>query len=152
MHYIVDGYNVIRSRDDLSAGALRDQRERLLRFIEERRPQGSSSNPVTVVFDGREDVSSPRWGGPTRVIFSSGKDADGVIKARVDELSNPSQAMVVTNDKAIQRWVRSAGAGVMSCEAFLAAGASAKRRGAPGLLPSEAEAINDELKDLWKLQ
>jgi predicted RNA-binding protein with PIN domain len=152
MRYFVDGYNVIRSADAFSAGTLRDQRERLLRFIEDRRPQGSAANAVTVVFDGREDVSSPRWPGPTKVIFSPGKDADGVLKAAVDALANPRDAAVVTDDRAIQRWVRAAGARVVSCADFLAAGASPGRRRAPGLLPSEAEAINQELKHLWKLE
>ena len=39
---------------------------------------------------------------------------------RVDALSNPSVAMVVTDDIAIQRWVKSAKAKVLSCKEFLA--------------------------------
>lgn len=153
MNFFVDGYNVIRWGDAFAGGTLRDQRERLLRFIETRRPQGASSNAVTVVFDGRSDVSSPAWTGPTRVIFSHGKDADGVIKARVDDLANPSEAVVVTDDREIQRWVRAAGAKVLSCEAFLAAGASSPRlRRSPALSAAESDAINEELTRLWKLK
>jgi predicted RNA-binding protein with PIN domain len=152
VHYFIDGYNLIRCDDALGAGSLRDQRERLLRFIEDRHPQGGAGHRVTVVFDGREDVSSPAWRGTAQAVFSSGRDADTVIKERVDALSNPREAVVVTNDRAIQRWVSAAGARVMSCESFLAAGASAPRRRPAGLLPSETEAINEELKRLWKLK
>jgi predicted RNA-binding protein with PIN domain len=152
MHYFVDGYNVIRCSDAFEGGSLRDQRERLLRFIESRRPEGASSNRVTVVFDGKVDVSSPIWPGSTKVIFSPGKDADGVIKAQIDRLSNPSESVVVTNDRAIQRWVRAAGANILSCEAFLAAGAPGRNVRRVSMLPSEAEAINEELKKIWKLK
>jgi predicted RNA-binding protein with PIN domain len=152
MHYFVDGYNVIRSGDAFAGGALRDRRERLLRFIEDRHPQGSANNGVTVVFDGRADVSSPAWGGSVRVVFSHGRDADTVIKQRIDELGNPSEAVVVTDDRAIQRWVRAAGARVMATAAFLAAGAAARRPARGGAIsPSEAASINEELKKLWKL-
>lgn len=150
MRYFIDGYNLLRATDAFDGGPLRDQREKLLRFIEDRRPQGA--NPVTVVFDGREDVSSPRWPGATRVVFSPGRDADTVIKGLVDDLSNPRDAAVVTDDKAIRRWVGAAGAKVVSCGEFLAAGAPRGGRRAPGLKPSEMDAITDELKDLWKLE
>ncbi len=150
-HYIVDGYNVICQSEDLSAGALRDRREKLLRFIEDRRPQGSASHRVTVVFDGRLDVSSPGWPGPTRVIFSPGKDADKVIKDLVDDLANPRDAVVVTDDRAIQRWVRGVGARILSVRDFLAAGADAPKRPSAGRISSEdVNAITRELWGLWK--
>jgi predicted RNA-binding protein with PIN domain len=72
-HYFVDGYNVICQSEFLSTGALRDRREKLLRFIEDRRPHGSAAHQVTVVFDGRSDVSSPRWDGPRGWFFPMGK-------------------------------------------------------------------------------
>ena len=161
MNFFVDGYNVIRSVDWLSGGALRDQRERLLTYIETRRPRGARE--VTVVFDGRVDVWGPRWPGPTQVLFSSGKDADQVIKDSVDGLLNPREAVVVTNDRAIQRWVKAVGAKIVSCEEFLAAvprrdgllgrpvGGREGRR--PAVLSGEdVESINSELRGLWKLK
>jgi predicted RNA-binding protein with PIN domain len=154
LHYFVDGYNLIRAADWLSAGPLRGQRDRLLKFIEEKRPQGN--NRVTVVFDGREDVTSPPHGGPTQVLFSSGGDADALLKRRVDELSNPRAAVVVTDDRAIQKWVRGVGARIMACGAFLKAGsraAPAQARGDVDRPEAEvAEEINEELKKLWKLK
>jgi predicted RNA-binding protein with PIN domain len=150
-HYIVDGYNVIYQSESLSTGTLRDRREKLLRFIEDRHPQGGASHAVTVVFDGRAEVSSPAWPGPTRVIFSPGKDADKVIKDFVDGLSNPREAVVVTDDRAIQRWVRGVGAKVLGAGDFLSAGASGTPpRSAPRLQREEGNAITRELWDLWK--
>lgn len=151
LHYFVDGYNLIQSSERLAQGALWDRREKLLKFIEEKRPQGR--NRVTVVFDGREDVTSDPHRGETQVLFSVGRDADSVIKQRVDDLANPRNAVVVTDDRAIQKWVRGVGARVMSCEAFLKAGAdpAALRRPAPELDPQAAAEINEELKKLWKL-
>jgi predicted RNA-binding protein with PIN domain len=153
MHYFVDGYNVIRSADWLGGGSLRDQRERLLRFIEDKRPHGSANNQVTVVFDGRADVSGPPESRAVRVIFSHGGDADSVIKASVDELTQPRDAVVVTNDRAIQRWVRGVGARVLSCEEFLAAASPRVRRRAfqDKVDEDTARDINEELKDRWKL-
>ena len=151
-HFVLDGYNVIRSQEWLSLGSLRDQRERLLRLVEEKAPQGRSAQ-VTVVCDGRADVSSPRWGGTTTVLFSAGKDADSVIKNKVDQMQNPSQITVVTNDRAIQRWVRGVGAQVMSCEEFLSrTEGPPPKRGPTALTSDEAEDINEELRDLWKLK
>jgi len=152
-HYFIDGYNVIRASDALSAGALRDQREKLVRFIDEKRPQGSANHAVTVVFDGQPDVSSPPMNTRTRVLFSRYTDADAVIKEQVDALGNPRDAVVVTNDRAIQKWVRGAGAKILSCEEFLAAGAGKPppRRGQT-LDPQTAHDINEELKKLWKLK
>jgi predicted RNA-binding protein with PIN domain len=106
-----------------------------------------------VVFDGQADVSSPRWPGPTRVIFSAGQDADRVIKDLVDEAGNPRETVVVTDDRDIQRWVRGVGARVMAVKTFLSAGAepSPRSRGAV-LHPADADTINEELKRLWKLK
>ena len=151
-HYIVDGYNIIRQSDALATGSLRDQREKLLKFIEERRPQGSPSHRVTVVFDGRADVSSPRWPGSTRVLFSPGKDADRLIKGLVDESTRPRDAVVVTDDREIQRWVRAAGAKILGAQDFLAAGATRSRRVPGGLTAADVEDINEELSALWKLK
>jgi predicted RNA-binding protein with PIN domain len=152
-HFVVDGYNVIYQSEMMLSGSLRDRREKLLRFIEDRRPQGSASHEVTVVFDGQADVSSPPWPGTTRVLFSPGKDADKLIKDLVDDLAHPREAVVVTDDRAIQRWVRGVGARVLEVRTFLAAGeTSAKPRPMTGISRDDVDAINQELKDLWKLK
>ncbi|MBL8023414.1 MAG: NYN domain-containing protein [Elusimicrobia bacterium] len=151
--FVVDGYNVICQSEALSSGLLRERREKLLRFIEDRQPQGSRSHSVTVVFDGQADVSSPPWTGTTRVLFSPGKDADKLIKDLVDDLANPREAVVVTDDRAIQRWVRGVGAQVLGVQSFLAAGTPAVQpRKADKISRDDIDAINRELWNLWKLK
>ena len=107
----------------MCAGKLQEQRERLLRFIEEKRPCGNNS--ATVVFDGKPRRDWNGWPSATQVILSQDIDANTEIKNRVDAMSNPASAVVVTNDRAIQIWVRGAGAKVMSCSDFLRAGPGA---------------------------
>jgi predicted RNA-binding protein with PIN domain len=153
LHYIIDGYNLIWSHDRFSGGTLQSQRERLLRFVEDERPTGSPRNEITVVFDGREDVDGPPWRGVARVIFSIGQDADTVIKRKVDALANPSVAVVVTDDVAIQRWVKAAKAKVLSCQQFLALAApkTAPRR-ASAIDAETRTQINEEFGKIWNLK
>jgi predicted RNA-binding protein with PIN domain len=154
LHYFIDGYNVIWSSEAFAGGTLQAQRERLLRFIEDRRPTGSPRNEITVVFDGKEDVDSPPWRGTARVVFSVGHDADTVIKRRVDSLSNPTVAIVVTDDVAIQRWVKAAKAKVLSCKDFIALAQpkpGAGKRGPKLDLETRAQ-INEEFGKIWNLK
>ncbi len=153
MHYFVDGYNVVYCSDLFSAGTVRVRREKLLRFIEEKKPQGSARNRVTVVFDGRPGAAAFFPHGAVQVVFSCGHDADKVLKDRVDALSNPREAVMVTNDKAIQRWVRARGVHVMSCAQFLSAGMTGGSRRISRTLDSESvRSINEELRKIWKLK
>ena len=160
--FIIDGYNLLQSTELFRGGTLRDQRERLLRFIEGGR-SGGSRRRVTVVFDGRSDVTAPRWPGPARVIFSVTGNADQVIKDAVDRLPRPQDAVVVTNDRAIHRWVRGVGARVISCASFLEAAAPRARarpvtarrvsglsdRPLSSLDPAVAREITDEMGKRW---
>ena len=88
------------------------------------------------------------------MVFSRGRDADGVIKDRVDSLDNPRETVVVTDDRAIQRWVRAAGARVLGCSEFLSSMEPSTRRPrrAAALSAAETESINDELRQVWKLK
>jgi len=150
LQYFIDAYNVIRSNDAMSAGPLQAQRERLLRFIDEKRPCGN--NEAIVVFDGKSGRDWNGWPGATRVIFSLERDADTEIKERVDAMSNRASAVVVTNDRAIQKWVSGAGARVMSCADFLRAGIKTGRPAGSGK-PDAATAaeINEQMKRIWKI-
>lgn len=153
LHYLIDGYNLIWSAENFGGGKLQNQRERLLKFLEQTQPAGSSHNQVTVVFDGQEDVDSPPWRGTVRVIFSRGENADSVIKRTVDAMSNPSNTIVITDDRDIQRWVKSSKAKVMGCKEFLKSATKQTRQGAAGrkIDPETAHNINEEFKKLWEI-
>ncbi len=156
LHYILDGYNCIWSADNFGGGRLQDQRESFLRYLETVRPAGSDSNLVTVVFDGRDDVDSPRWKGTVRVLFSKGASADVLIKRLIDEMSNPANGIVVTDDREIQHWARASKVRVMSCKEFFELGRkrSVKNARRHRFMTSgdtgAGSQITDEFRQIWK--
>lgn len=160
LRFIIDGYNLIWSPASLKTsyagqareGSLQAQRERLLKFLEETKPAGK--NKMTVVFDGKENVDSPPWKGTVQVMFSRGGDADGLIKQLIDDMKNASNAVVVSDDKSIQKWVRAAKAKTLSCADFLTMGyRGGPSKSGPSSKPSPDQAIrmNEEFKRIWKI-
>jgi predicted RNA-binding protein with PIN domain len=99
--------------------ALEDLRRELVVFLETKRPQGSSRNKVTIVFDGRMDVSSPKELSTIDVIFSRNETADEKICRMVSSAANKRNIVVVTNDRDIQYAVRAMGAKVIGVSEFL---------------------------------
>ncbi|MBU1088222.1 MAG: NYN domain-containing protein [Candidatus Omnitrophica bacterium] len=156
IHYIIDGYNVIKQVSFLTGKKLRSGREGLVKFIERYRPQGSSRNAVTLVFDGQADVSSPQLISLIKVIFSKGESADAKIKRMVERSKNPKQIVVVTDDKEIMFYCRSIGATVSSVRAFINNSYRAKKsecveeqEDKPELDSAIAMRITEDLKKLW---
>ena len=151
--YILDGYNVLHSTrrwNDLTREA---ERVQFLRYLENNRPAGSERNTVTVVLDGYAASLRGIRLSYARLVFSGDEDADTVIKKMVEELPNPKDAIVVTNDRALRSAVRHAGAQVMACEDFFRLKekkAFLRKSDEPD--PTSTESINRELKRLWKLE
>ncbi len=110
---------------------LEDGRHQLARFIELRRPQGSSRNPVTIVFDGK----AGHWSGPdasgVKVVFTEGETADTRIVRMVSQAPNKKSVVVVTDDREVQYAARALGAQVSGVREFLGRvlKSSAKMRG-----------------------
>jgi predicted RNA-binding protein with PIN domain len=153
LHYFIDGYNLIRSSDRWLGLSTADQIRQLIQFIEENKITGSNRNSFTLVFDGHGVKQARFKSSFVRIIFSESLDADTYIKNKIDEMSNARNGVVVTNDKSIVRWVRGAGAQVLSCEEFLfqkKKETSHQRAGKPD--PDTAQSINNELKKLWGLK
>lgn len=151
LNIFIDGYNVVWSSAWRIAGPLDQQRMRLVEFVSERYQRASSRNQVTVVFDGRPGRIMTRSSDNVRVVFSYDMDADTWIKSAVDELGG-GEAVVVTNDKAIQQWVKGAKAKVMTVEEFLAPPRTQRaEEHTPKREPADAGRINDELKRAWKI-
>ncbi len=159
LHFLLDGYNILKQMAPLRDLPLEDGRRGLLTWIADSRPQGSVNNQVTVVFDGHPDhfggMSSQ---GEIRVIFSDGCSADDKIKRMVEEDLTRKNCVVVSDDKDIFLYARSLGARVMSVAAFTSIRAAgrdnvrATRRLAPTekyISLSRQEKINKELKDIW---
>lgn len=110
VHYLIDGYNATRAVG-LGGKSLEEERNALIRFLAQRRPQGSANNRVTVIFDSRENIFSPteRQSG-IEIRFSRGRSADDAIVDFVEEAANPKEIVLVTNDRGLKQRIQGTGA------------------------------------------
>ncbi len=151
LHYILDGYNVIKRTEFLAKMKLEEARGELVRFVVNKRPHGSQRNKVTVVFDGKAGyyMSAPE-NRAVAVIFATKTNADQEIKTIVGRSRTPRHIIVVTDDREVQSYVKSCSAQVMSCTEFISRG-SASRGGDDGaskggLTQQQQIDINKELE------
>ena len=119
LHFVLDGYNIIKQIPDLAKLKLEEGRESLFRVLEQDRPQGSMKNKVTVVFDGQANIGGFQRGSFLEIIFSCDESADDKIKKIVSHHENKKNVTVVTDDKEIKFYVRALGAKVISVDGFL---------------------------------
>jgi len=150
LHYLLDGYNILKQISAFNDLSLQDGRSALIRWIENSRPQGSVNNAVTVVFDGNPDFFGASPSGVTRVIFADGS-ADDKIKLMVEEDKDRRNCVVVSNDKDIVLYTRALGARVMSVKAFTHSKTERKDndRDSKYIPLSRQEKINKELSAIW---
>ena len=150
LHYILDGYNILKQIPAFNDLTLEDGRRGLIRWIENARPQGSVNNTVTVVFDGNPDFFGASPQGHTRVIFSDGS-ADDKIKLMVEEDADRGRCVVVSDDKDIVLYARALGARVMSVPSFTKSKTARKAGATDGkyISLSRQEKINKELSGIW---
>lgn len=138
---------------DLSAAKLEDQRRLLIRLLDERRPQGSLRNTLTIVFDGQPGVFGHDSAHTVKIVFSKVGSADDEIKRRVDAASNKSNMIVVTDDRALGYAVKALGAKVSSVADFMARMAdSGERKPGSGSKPisrSQQSQITSEMSSIW---
>ncbi|MCX5781472.1 MAG: NYN domain-containing protein [Elusimicrobia bacterium] len=158
LHYIIDGYNVIKSEySQIYGGSLERQRNTLIALIKSSSPQGSSKNMVTVVFDGKtEDPFSSsgysrQMSGFIEVLYSENATADKVIEIIVNESSNSSNMVVVTDDRGIHKLLGYSGAKFVSTRDFCRKLFNTKK-GNPreeNIDTDFSESIDKELKEKW---
>lgn len=157
LQYLIDGYNLIHQMSLPDNSTLEQQRNHLVKFIEINQLKGSARNNVTVVFDGQSGMGScvSSCEG-MEIVFSMNGSADDLIKRMAERAAQPKSIIVVTDDKEIIRFVRNAGARVMSVQEFFLRGK--KRRAAQtahgmafgrGLPSSEERKITQELARIW---
>jgi len=134
----------------------RDARAAFISYLEIHGLKGSQRNRLIVVFDGKEDVFSPRIDCSFEVIFTRGESADEKIKEIVAASSQPKNMIVVTDDKGIISFVRQLGAGIKSVSEFMKK-PKAIKPSARGLRQDVKidlnivlrDAITEELKGIW---
>ena len=157
--FIIDGYNIIKldPSGNLSAGTLEMQRDRLIKLLVENSPCGK--NKVVVVFDGPKDNSNWEFSESEfktfgiEIYFSrNGKSADDQIVKLVDENNNPSNIVVITNDKGIKKRLAGTGCAVHSADEFLKK-LFLKTETKPTIVQEfgtqETQEINTEFSNLW---
>ncbi|MBU0633942.1 MAG: NYN domain-containing protein [Candidatus Omnitrophica bacterium] len=156
LHYIIDGYNAVYKIDSLKDNSLRNKRDALIGLIERHEPQGSLRNEVTVVFDGKPEVSGCEHKGQINVLFSKNESADEKIKKIVEKSSNPKRIVIVSDDRQVIYYCRSLGAKVKSVAEFFGFGHKKNKFSRdeappdkPALDPDTAKNITDQLKNLW---
>ena len=134
MPYVIDGNNLLGSwggpqgQDDRRAEVVR----RVAAFC---RAKGAKA---TLVFDGhplRPDMEAQDLG-PLRLrVPPKGTDADTLIREIVDTAARPGEIVVVTSDKALYSYVKTAGATVLRAHEW---NAMERRLGRPeGSTPGE---------------
>jgi predicted RNA-binding protein with PIN domain len=136
---VIDGNNLMGSWGGPSAG--NDRRAEVVRRVAAFcRARGAKA---TLVFDGhplRPDMEAQDLG-PLRLrVPPSGVDADTIIREIVDTAARPEDLIVVTSDKALYSYAKTAGASVLRAHEWNAI----ERRIAPR---SDAEPDKPERED-----
>ena len=119
MHWLIDGYNVIRRDPDLRAReteSLEAGRTALLAMVG--RVARDLADSFTVVFDGARRAGGAPGSGLVQVVFSRPPaSADDELRRLAATLREG--AIVVSSDRAVQDAARRSGAVAVSAEAFL---------------------------------
>jgi predicted RNA-binding protein with PIN domain len=153
LHYIIDGYNLIRHRSFAPPANIHDPRFALIQFLRKEKPCGSAKNKVTIIFDGYSGDPSLR-DLEFKVIFSCDESADERIRKIVESEPLPGTLIVVSDDRQIRDFTKLNGAVSLGIDDFLK---SAHKKTVAGrndpekkeLSYTAAHKINEELKRLW---
>ncbi len=159
LHYILDGYNLIKHKSFGRFRRSHDERLGLVSLINDKRLCGSAKNSVTVVFDG--------YAGPgmqagdhlgCSLVFSCDVSADEKIRALLEH-ADPATTVVVSDDRQVKFFAKSCRAQVLGVAEFFGgrktesghqpAGKRAKEVSKPELTHSKMLQINKELSDIW---
>ncbi len=161
LHYILDGYNIIKSVDFWADCSLEQGRQELIKSIMTQRLQGSARNDVMVVFDGKSDFLGKPSQGVVKVVFTSDETADDYIKHVVENSTDVKNTIVVSNDGEIVCYIRKLGAKALSVQEFLRSGGASKagkknlkgssvsREAGKPITRGAQNKINEEFKDVW---
>jgi predicted RNA-binding protein with PIN domain len=131
VHWLIDGYNLIRRSPELSARereGLEAGRRALCELLS--RAARARHDEFTVVFDGAGEGSAAGLAG-VRVVFSSAReDADRVLA----RLAAAQGGAVVSSDREVLRTARRVGAIAITADAFLA-----RIEAVPGAVRTDAD-------------
>lgn len=128
-----------------------------MEFIRRERLGGSPKNKITVVFDGYSDIddlSAIKARFDIEVTFTKKETADERIRKMTEDAGNPKNIVVVSDDREIKFFVKSAGARSIGVEEFINSKENLKKQQGkdslkPELTYSQIHKINQELKKIW---
>jgi len=157
LQFIIDGYNVINHPDFAGKIPKRqtDPRSALIQLILAKKTSSSPHNKFWVVFDGYPNDPSltNQDFGNIMVVFSGHESADERIKKLLELISNPKNAVVVSDDKEIIGFARlkrakiqKSGDFIGSQEKFLQSNIQPEER---EIGYTQKQKINEELKRIW---
>lgn len=154
LHFILDGYNIIKRTPSLDLPNLKESRENLINIILNTRPQGSLKNKLTIIFDGKPDILHHKSTSGIEVVFSENESADDLIKRIINKSHNQRNICLVTDDKALISSVKYLGIKIFSVLSFLSKmqRPQVKKNDLDekkGLSYSQTEKINEELYKMW---
>ena len=170
MHWLIDGYNLIRQVDFLQAEehkGLATGREALLKFLAEfSRRWVKGKSKITVVFDGpavapvpahfRTKIgdcysSFPPTPAGIKTVFSRGTTADQVIEELITESSNPADISVVSADGEVKRFAKRHRCAVLDPAGFIEKAFSPDKtqKTKYSLHPDRQRQIESELRKHW---
>ena len=170
MHWLIDGYNLIRQVDFLQAEehkGLAAGRDALLKFLAEfSRRWVKGKSRITVVFDGPKVAPIPARFRTTpnncsfsfsptpagiKTVFSRGTTADQVIEELITESSNPADITVVSADGEVKRFARRHRCATLDPAGFLAKAFSSDKtqKTKYSLHPDRQRQIESELRKHW---
>ena len=153
LHYVIDGYNLLRHNSFRPPRKNADEKLSLLDFIRKERPCGSLKNKITVVFDGHPGSSIIR-DADIEIVFSREQTADDKIKKIIHKRADVKNIVVVSDDREVKDFVKLEGAKASGIEEFIQP--KKKYRSSqeieslkPELTYSLMHKINQELRQLW---
>jgi predicted RNA-binding protein with PIN domain len=117
LHYILDGYNILKQIPAFADEKLCSGRSSFIQFL--KNSAKLKKQRCSIVFDGYEDSQQEVRGENFEIFFSKQISADDKIKSFVERSSAPRQIVVVTDDKEIRFFVRNLGAKILSVSEFL---------------------------------
>jgi predicted RNA-binding protein with PIN domain len=153
LHYILDGYNIIKNSHFRKIKNLKDQRLGFIKMLKENKRLGKKTN-ITVVFDGKKEIDFTYPKDETiEIIFTRDETADDWIKRKIKNLKDKKELIVVTDDKEIALFVRACSVSHMGVKEFfkklLPKEFNHDELIKPELSYTEVVKINEELRKVW---
>ncbi|MCM8799818.1 MAG: NYN domain-containing protein [Candidatus Omnitrophica bacterium] len=155
LHYILDGYNLIKNSQFKKIKILKDARTSLIRFLISKDPLNYKKNKITVVFDGSKDFSKNTISSKDiEVVFTTDESADDWIKRAIKNSKSPQTTLIVTDDKEIVSFAKFYYIQAMGIDDFFKKIYPQEKKAKQDLIKAELsydeiKKINEELKKLW---